>query len=232
MRLISCLFATTLLLATGCNTDGGDGPDVTFADASLPDAETTPDAAPACSQTLCGAECVDTSSNSNHCGGCNLACDSPGQICSGQLPCACPPDFMPQQLAGQIISQMGFFAGLHFDLNSGSAITVGYDPVNTALDTDIVLSSDSLTMPLVGAAFEVDPFAQSVRTAYTAVEGTINFTRACDVGIGGTLTDVVLVEVDQTTGAQIPGGCTQTMPTPTAFDFGEACVDPPPNPSP
>ena len=230
MRAISCLFAATLVCAVACNSDSGDG-NVSFADAGSPDAPPTPDAAvPVCTQTMCGNACVDTSSDTSHCGGCNMACDSPGQICSGALPCACPPDFMPPQLAGMIVNQMGFFAGLHFDFQSSTAITVAYDPANTPLDTELELSSGSLTMPLVNAAFDVDPFAQTARTLYGASEGTVSFSSACAEGITGTLTDVVLVELDQTSGAPVPNGCTQTMPSPTTFNFGQACEpDPDPN---
>jgi Lectin C-type domain/Stigma-specific protein, Stig1 len=57
-------------------------------DASTPDASTQPDAAvdaapPACPSGTdrCGSECVDTSSESNHCGDCDTVCSS-AQVCT------------------------------------------------------------------------------------------------------------------------------------------------------
>ena len=65
--------------------------------------------------------------------------------------------------------------------------------------------------------------ARSAERAFIASAGTLRFTTACMTGATGTLTDVTLVEVDQTNGMPRPGGCTQVLPSPTTFAFGNAC---------
>lgn len=78
----------------GTSTNGGSfsgtggSSDSTGADSP----ETTGDAAgddssnddPACAETLCGDECVDTMSNAAHCGGCDMACDEGDSCVSGR----------------------------------------------------------------------------------------------------------------------------------------------------
>jgi hypothetical protein len=58
------------------------------------------------------------------------------------------------------------------------------------------------------------------RTSYIATQGTVTFTSACADGIAGTLTDVVLSEVDIGSGTVIEGGCTQTLAASLTFNFG------------
>ena len=71
-----------LLIFTGCSSEDKDGgadiiPDDSEVDAGVDN----------CPLTECGDECVDTSSDPMHCGGCGMACNSAAQTCTGALPC-------------------------------------------------------------------------------------------------------------------------------------------------
>lgn len=83
MRIVRLLFAFAFaVFMFSCGGDDGGGGGV---DAAAPDA-----AAPACDQPgemMCGADCVDTSSDEQHCNGCDNPCGA-NQTCEGGV-CAC-----------------------------------------------------------------------------------------------------------------------------------------------
>lgn len=92
------LFACGLLVACGgSSADFSEEPDATPADTAVAagdsvgaDAETSPPADAACSapRTVCGAACVDTKTDPNHCGACGNACTELGLSCvSGACKC-------------------------------------------------------------------------------------------------------------------------------------------------
>lgn len=136
-------------------------------------------------------------------------------------PAACPDAFVPNALAGMVVGQNGARAGLHIDLANANLVTVAYSET-TEVDTDFPLSA-VLQLPNVGAGYHVDIISRSAERAFIASAGTLRFTTACMAGATGTLTDVTLVEVDQTSGMPKAGGCTQVLPSPTTFVFGDAC---------
>lgn len=209
----------------GSEADAGGGPaDAAPADASSPDAAV-------CTMTMCGDECVDTATSSAHCGGCDMACESPGQICSGALPCTCPPAWIPAELAQPVGSEIdtklfpGLLVGIAplFEEDLINAVLVGYVE-ETPVGTDIDLSEiQAPAPPLVAAAHDVDAETSAVHTPYLATSGTVNFTELCAQGVRGTLTDAVFVEVGGVTDpTPVEGGCQLEVPSLT-FDLGEAC---------
>lgn len=57
-------------------------------------------------QSLCGTECIDTTTNPNHCGSCDTSCSS-GQACAGGT---CASDGCTDQLAGNLtLSQVAVY---------------------------------------------------------------------------------------------------------------------------
>jgi hypothetical protein len=209
--------------AAGCGDDDvDDSGDVTFADSGTPDANRPPDAA-GCDMTQCGDECVDTETDTAHCGGCDMACDSPGQICSGSLPCACPEPFLPDTIEPSGLDQVQDANGLTLAIAPllGAPINVflvGYteDTPTTRIDL-----ADGVP-PLVAAGYDVDPEAGTARTGYQAIAGRLRITEHCSVGARGTLRNAEFVEIDQETAMPVEGGCTFTVPLLT-FDIGDPC---------
>ena len=208
----------------GSQADAGETADAAPADASSPDAAV-------CTLTMCGDECVDTATDSAHCGGCDLACESPGQICSGALPCACPPAWIPADLTQPIGSEVdtelfpGLLVGIApiFEEEIINAVLVGYveeTPVNTDIDLSEIQAP---APPLIAAAHDVDAETSAVHTPYLATSGTVVFTELCAQGVRGTLTDAVFVEVGGVTNpTPVEGGCQVEVPS-LAFDLGEPC---------
>lgn len=227
MRSLACLSLLVLSLAA-CTSDGASATDaaVTFVDSAPPDAPL-----PACSMTQCGAECVDTATSSNHCGGCGLACDSPGQICTGSLPCACPEPFVPATVdpafGDQVTDQ--FVEGVNVAIgpilgDKISMFMVGYDAL-TPIGEDIALTS-ALGVPLVGAGYDIDIQAMTAKTGYQAIAGTLHLDSACSTGAFGTATDVTFAEVTLALPPTVvDGGCQFTVPA-IAFSIGAACTPP------
>ena len=84
--------ALTLTLAA-CGGDDGAPRDAGSGDTGVRDLGldlSTFDAGPGCAETLCGAACVDTSSDPTHCGDCATRC-APGEACTeGDCTLACP----------------------------------------------------------------------------------------------------------------------------------------------
>lgn len=228
----SSLALSLALGIAGCGDDDGSGDNTPVADAAPvadsapPDATPTPDAA-ACALTMCGDDCVDTTEDTAHCGGCDMACDSPGQICSGALPCACPPNFIPDSIEPGPFDQVSdrFIDGLIVAISPilGSpinAVAIGYLP-ETPIGVDIDLAEG--VPPLVAAAYDVDTTTMMFHTSYQANTGILNFTEACLVGARGTVTGATFVEIGGL-GNPVPveGGCEIATETIT-FDIGEPC---------
>ncbi len=206
--------------AAGSGADAGGGAaDAAAADASSPDAAV-------CTMTMCGDECVDTATDSAHCGGCDMACESPGQICSGALPCTCPPEWIPADLTQPVGSEVdqrlfpGLLVGIApvFEEEIINAVLVGFVE-ETPVGTDIDLSEITAPAPpLVAAAYDVDVETNEVHTPYLATTGTVNFTELCAQGVRGTVTDAVFVEVSGVTDPTPVDGSCQVAVASLAFD--------------
>jgi hypothetical protein len=227
-----------LSLATACggddDDDGGAGSPAdsggSGGDASPRDAAAEADAS-VCTLTMCGDECVDTATDSAHCGGCDMACDSPGQICAGALPCACPPDWVPADLTRTPGSEVttdlfpGLLVGVApvFDGDLVSAVLVAFVE-DTPVDTDIDLASVAAPAPpFVAAARDVDVETSAVHTPYLATAGTLHFTELCAQGARGTVTDAVFVEVGGVTDpTPVDGGCQEAVAS-IEFAIGQPC---------
>lgn len=212
-----------LVLAAACS--GGDkNPVVTFSDAGPADARPAPDAAP-CPTTVCEATCVDTASDPFHCGGCGMACNSPGQLCSGSLPCACPTPFVPALIGGtldQIQTQGPIHIGLSPVINTTFDLMVLlYDlSLETNVEYDFVDSATALAPPAIAAGYDVSISDMTARTAYAAFTGTIIFDSICETGASGTLSNVVFSEIQGITNpAPVANGCTMSYET-LDFDIG------------
>lgn len=222
-------FLLGLGLSAAC---GGDNePAITFTDATppVPDAASY-DATP-CNGTVCDDVCVDTSSDSYNCGGCGLACDSAGQICSGQTPCACPSDFLPASIGGTGFDR--FFAQGQFTAAIapiiGGTFNVGavvFDlTLETGVEYDLAEGIATLSAPAAAAGHDVDINTFSAHTPYGATSGTIVFDTICAEGVSGTMTDVVFSEVSAVTDLTVvEGGCTTSVKV-INFDIG-SCPQP------
>ncbi len=222
------LFLSSAAFISSCSEDTG--PNVNLTDSGPADAEPAPDAAPpdafVCTFTECGSACVDTSTDSLNCGGCGLACNSPGQICSGSLPCACPADFVPGSFGGtaadQVFAQAGAIAAIApVTFGPLNIVAVVYDlSLTTGTDYDLSDSLENTAPPSVALGYDVDLQSQNAKTAYAATEGTINFDTICDGGASGTITDVVFAEVGGITDpTPLVNGCDLSHDTLT-FDIG------------
>jgi hypothetical protein len=224
------LRATTVwvtLFALGCGGGGSDtDAGVVFIDSGPADAPVQ-----ACSMTLCGAECVDLSKDPNHCGSCDQACDSPGQICNGEVPCACPAAFIAATIdpsfGDQVTDQ--FMEGVHVGLAPilGSPIDlflVGYTD-ETPVGTDLELTG-ALEAPFAGAGYDVDIQSRTVHTSYQVISGTLHLDTACAAGASGTLSNAVFAETTQAVPPEVvEGGCQFTVDS-TEFTIGVASCQP------
>jgi hypothetical protein len=206
--LVLVLGGSVALLAAGCGSDSaGADASITLFDAAPP----APDAF-VCNLTECGNECVDTSTSERHCGGCNMACASPAQSCQGQLPCVCPAAFVPATFTALFtdirddVLPPPALAGVIIFGSAGvtNLFTVGYDPDEITLDTEIELGE--LEVPGIAAGYDVDIFSMSVRALYFVSEGTITFTTACATGVSGVVADATFVEADLS-GQIVEDGC-------------------------
>ncbi len=215
----SLLLALTIFAAAACS-GGDDDPVVAVVlDASPADATIVVDAAPfVCTLTECGDLCVDTASDPAHCGGCDMACASAGQICTGSLPCECPADFLPADLTGSIMAQNGALVGLSFII--GSTFDIGavvYD-LNVAVGVEHQLGG--LTLPAVIAGYDVDTGNFTAHTAYAATSGTLVFDNLCAEGASGTINALELAEVEGIMNpTPVVGGCSMSYKSLT-FNFG------------
>ncbi len=220
----SLLLALSLFAIASCGEDKG--PEVNIVlDASIADAAPAPDAE-ACMQTECGDLCVDTATDPLNCGGCGMACQSAGQICSGALPCECPADFIPATLTGDVMAQGGALAGLSFVIGTTfDIVAVVYDTtLETGVEYNLADSLGSLAPPAVVAGYDVDVNNFTAHTAYASVSGTIIFDTLCDTGISGTITSVDFNEVAGITNpAPVANGCTLARKT-LSFNYGTCPV--------
>jgi hypothetical protein len=74
----------------------------------------------------------------------------------------------------------------------------------------------------VGAYYDLEPTGASARSVYFAGAGTVVLSRRCESGLGATLEDISLAEVDPATEQLIAGGCHTSIES-FVFDAGEAC---------
>jgi hypothetical protein len=226
--VLSFVFAS-LVAACGGGDNNPDAQLVPTTDAPPPDAS-RPDAF-VCTLTECGGECVDTSSDPDHCGGCDDACQSGAECVATD--CVCPPSFLPEnlntglqdifidQLPGANIWIRGFF---------GTALEgfgVGYG--TTGVETGVAYTLNGATLPappFVLALHDIDIATMEAQSAYAAISGTITFTAACAGRIAGTLTNATFQAATINPAPQIdPDGCTFTVPSIT-FTIGDpACTD-------
>ena len=231
--LLFLSFALVFSMSAGaCGDDGG--PNISLTDSGPADATPPSDAGPpdafVCTLTDCGGACIDTTSDSLNCGGCGLACATPGQICSGSLPCACPADFVPASIGGgfdQVFMQAAAIAAIApVAFSPISIVAVVYDLTLTIdTDYDLAVSLATLTPPSVALGYDVNINAFTAKTAYGATTGTIRFDTICADGASGTITSPVFTEVGGITDlAPLLNGCTLSYET-LAFDIG-TCLAP------
>lgn len=208
-----------LASALSCGSDDSASPDAGPPDASAPDA--TP-----CDMTLCGDDCVDTRTSTDHCGGCFQPC-TPAQDCDQS--CQCPTidiaadDFVLAQMDDAMLAPTILGVGLYGDGSSAtSALVIGFEDPGTPTDTDIDLAGGDL--PFVAVGYDIDVTSREFRSAYRAQTGTLHLTRRCAAGVAGTVTGASLVEVDPEADppTALPGGCTAEIES-IAFDFGDPC---------
>jgi hypothetical protein len=206
-----------LASAFACGSD--DGASATDAAPSVPDAAV-------CDLMTCGDECVDTSTSTDHCGGCFQPC-TPAQDCDQT--CQCPTieiaaadytDFSqmdPDMLAPTILG-----VGVYSNGDLLNALVIGFDDPGTPTGTDIDLSAGD--PPFVAIGYQIDITTQDYRSALRAQTGTLNLTRRCALGVAGTISSVQLAEIDPDADPPTPlaGGCTAAIES-LAFDFGDPC---------
>jgi hypothetical protein len=173
-----------------------------------------PDAPSLCPGELasCNGLCVNTRTDDDHCGACNEAC-APAARCSASI-CACPAPFVstnaPVLATTMLAAQTGFI--------SGAVGLTGSDSMNHAvivtaaatapLNTPLAVNANNQVF--VAISYDLVTATQS-RSAFLATSGTVSLSRRCVTGIGGTLSNLMLVEIDPTTLAPIPNGCTTTL---------------------
>ena len=215
----SLLLALTVFAAAACSGGDDDPVVAVVVDATPADATIIPDATPfVCMQTECGDLCVDTATDPAHCGGCDMACASSGQICTGTLPCECPADFIPADLTGSVMAQNGALVGLSFVI--GNTFDIGA----VVYDLDVAIGVEhqlgGLTLPTVVAGYDVDTSAFTAHTAYAATSGTLVFDNLCAEGASGTINALEFAEVEGITNpTPIAGGCSMSYKSLT-FNFG------------
>lgn len=230
--LALAVFSLSLVLVAGCGDDSAASSDasVTFADSGTPDARPPIDAPP-CTGTVCDGLCVDTSEDPLNCGGCGMECDSPGQVCTGSLPCTCPPMFLPATVDpvafDQVVEQAGFLIGVGplVDGTKFNVFAVVYEEdTPTGVEFDLSESVAQLSAPAVAAGYDVDTGSFMAHTPYAANEGTLIITSRCATGVHGTVTDAHFIEVQGTTDpTPVPDGCEFSIDS-VSFTIGEACT--------
>ena len=196
------------LVGCGGDDDEPDAEPIALFDAATPDAG-VPDAF-VCTQTECGAACVDTTTNPLHCGGCSMAC-TPVQDCAAS-DCECPGNFVPTTVT-PIFSQMdatmaapdivglSVFAGT----DGGAHIALAIFSLDVATGVDIDLTD--VDAPAILLGYDLDIMAMSARGGYAATSGTVNLDYACAEGVAGTVTGAGLEEGDLFSGTLITDGC-------------------------
>ncbi len=174
--------------------------------------------------TPCGDDCVDTSSDHEHCGGCFQAC-TPAQDCDQT--CQCPTitvvadDLILSQMDLEMLAPTILGIGLYPGEGVVNAVVIGFEDPGTPTDTDIALAEAET--PFVGIGYDIDVNTREFRAAYRANIGNLFLTRRCAAGVAGRAEFVGLVEVDAEAEepTPIPDGCTTTLNL--EFDFGDPC---------
>jgi hypothetical protein len=222
---------------------------VAFALAACGGGESTPDAEPPIDATVdatpppdafvcgpapmmqCGPvepdDCVDTSSNEQHCTDCDMPCQG-GATCNDGCECVAAflnathamTGFDQFQTLGTIVLALGPEASA-----SGiNALGVGYDTTMQMTGVEYTLSSASPgTPPFVLAAYDVDISNMQAEAGFYAESGTIEFTTMCATGVSGTITDAVFRGATLGLPPTIdPDGCTFAIPQ-IDFVIGAAC---------
>jgi hypothetical protein len=220
--VLSFVFAS-LVAACGGGDNNPDAQLVPTTDAPPPDAS-RPDAF-VCTLTECGGECVDTSSDPDHCGGCDDACQS-GAECEAS-DCVCIANYLPNAITpgglDQVFTQAGITIRLGVLLGGQiNALGIGYNG-STETGVEYALTGE-LAPPLVLSAYNVDVATMNAEAGFVAVAGTLEFTDICAEGIAGTLTGVTFQAANLDTLSIDPNGCTFAVPTLT-FSIGAACPD-------
>lgn len=235
--------AAPFLVATLCAAcSGGDNP-ITVVDAAADapvDAAVSVDAPVAtCTapNMMCGAECVDTSTDERFCGNCTTACMG-GQVCT-QSRCGCATGIqipaMPSFLLNQVQVQGGLRVGIGAYADAEiDVLLVGVD-VDTMVGMPYTLSGTDLgTPPFAGFGYDVDIATQMPSAAYYATAGTLTFTKICPAvtggsngGFTGTLAGAQFTAVSSLqnptidpTGCMIPGPGEPALPT-ISFSIGD-----------
>jgi hypothetical protein len=205
------------LALAACGSDSGTSTDAAVhVDAPPPDAA-CPGMLASCSQV-----CVNLTNDHDHCGTCDQTC-TPAASCAASA-CACPATFLddhrPVIASQMLMPQPGYY--------TGAAAITGLDALS-----HVVVVTSSTAAPLhtalpingqvyVAIAYDATSPTQT-RSAYLATSGTVTLTRRCAAGIGGTISNVSLVEVNPTTLATVPGGCSTSI-TQLAFDIAGPCT--------
>ncbi|MGE0397362.1 MAG: hypothetical protein AB7T06_11620 [Kofleriaceae bacterium] len=221
---------TSLLLALSLAACGDDGSNPTIVDA-MPDSP-PPDMAPACTapNMMCGATCLDVSTDEENCGSCGNPCNG-GEACTANA-CACAPtNFIPDTLVGGQFDQLmdvggGISIALNANIGDGiNPFIVGYD-AQTPIDADIDLSMVTLgNAPFVGAGYHFDLGTNTIDASFVATEGTLHIDVVCATHMEGTLTNATFRGITGgfTNPAIDPDGCMFTLPTVTFAMGADPC---------
>jgi len=173
------------------------------------------------------------SSDPDHCGDCDRAC-SPSQDCLSS-DCECPTIEAPSGTFAPILRQMDAEILAPTVLGIGAyspdgttihAVVIGFHPTDTPVDTDLDLSVPTAgAPPFVGFGFDLDTVYRTYRGSFRSVSGTLHLTTRCEAGVAGTMSNVLLHEVDATTNPPEPyeDPCTVEIES-LSFDFfSELC---------
>ncbi|MEZ4402477.1 MAG: hypothetical protein R3B06_20810 [Kofleriaceae bacterium] len=234
--LSSLLCGLGCVLVAACGGGGGDPIVVVDASIDAPIDAAIDAALPACSapRMMCGAECVDTSSNEQACGDCTTTCTG-GQVCSNSA-CGCPtvtipaaPSFLQQMVSSTLLPGATIGLGGYFGATI-DALVVGRVTADTTVDVPVTLDGTNLgTPPFVAFGYDLDINTQTPAAAFYATAGTLTFTKIClaDAATGQTagftavLRDATFAGVEGLMNPVLtPGGCTFQAAGPITMTFG------------
>ena len=184
--------------------------------------------------TACSGTCIDTTSDPDNCGQCGMQCTS-GKVCAARA-CSCPPSFAPEtitataqdmvrtDLPGAFVAITPFSDGANLDIAA-----VGYSRTTTVINQAYTLSGTNPgTPPFFALGYKLNLSTFTPAASFYATSGTWRFTKACDKGASGTLTNATFQGVTSIQNPTIdPNGCTFTVPT-LAFSTGKPDMCPAP----
>lgn len=184
--------------------------------------------------TACSGTCVDTTSDPDNCGQCDMQCTS-GKVCAASA-CACPPSFAPAtvtataqdmvrtDLPGAYVAITPFSDGSNLDIAA-----VGYARTGTVLNQVYTLSGTNPgTPPFFALGYKLNLSTFTPAASFYATAGKLTFTKACDKGAAGTLTEATFQGVTSIQNPTIdPNGCTFTVAS-LAFSTGKPDMCPAP----